>query len=238
MNYGIITANVLSKNMRNKKTFKYALLLGVIVPVFAFSLAFAEQAENEEQPAKLERPVKSVDPKPAQQRANTRSEDSELKNSAFAQRQVRVAAILRLMDNQIDRASKAIDRLDKIMQRIQTRRDKLAEKEGVDLAKVDALIETAKKQKADAQEALRKAKADWEAFKNASGEDGDPRAAGKAFMASIRDLNKKLIAFHKSLNEVVQAMKRAEPKPEGQTRCDNLKDQELTRCRAASQEDN
>lgn len=234
--------------MRNKNKWKYAAFLAVIIPFLAFSVVFAEHGEEEEtqevKPTPIQRPSSSVqqranlDNTDKVQRSGESADDRESKDSALAKRKVMVAGLVRMMGNQINRAEKAIARLDQIMERIQSRRDKLAEKEGVDLTKVDALIVTAEKQKVEAQEAIRKAKAAWETFQAASDNDGDPRAAGKAFMESMRDVNKKLIAFHKTLHEIVQAMKRAEPKPEGQTKCDNLSSQEASGCRSTLKENN
>lgn len=197
--------------MRNKKTFKYALILGAIVPFFVFSLSLAEE--------ETDRPARSME----QQRVNSRptkegmdEDERQIKNDSMAKRRMLAAGIAKMMENQVDRAQRALTRLDQIMARIQTRYDKLADKEGVDLSKIDPLMAKAKQQKAEVATAITKAKTDWEAFKKASeAENADARAAGKTFMTSMRDLNKKLIAFHKTLAEVVQAMKRAEPKPEG-----------------------
>jgi hypothetical protein len=209
---GIINANVLIKNMRNKKTFRYALVIGAITPIFVFSLAFAQ----------VDRPDRSVE----QQRGNTRSmdkmdregeesEERQIKNTEFARRKMMAVGIARMMGNQVTRAERAIARLDQIMVRVQSRYDKLDDQD-VDLSKVDPLMDKAKQQKTEAVAAITKAKANWDAFKAAAeDEDGDPRVAGKVFIESMKDVNKKLIAFHKTLHETVQAMKRAAPKPEG-----------------------
>jgi hypothetical protein len=198
----------INKNMRNKKTFKYALILGVIAPIFVFSLAFA-QFERPTMSAEQQR-ARSAESMSKPDREGEGSENREIKDGA-ARRKMLAAGIAKMMENQVNRAERALTRLDQIMGRIQSRYDKLADMEDVDLSKVDPLITKAKQQKIEVAAAITKAKADWEAFKTASEvEGGDPRPAGKAFMVSIRDLNKKLIAFHKTLHDVVQAMKNAE----------------------------
>lgn len=216
--------------MRNKKTFKYALILGAIVPFFVFSIGLAVDQEIE----RSGRSPQSSEP----QRMNARSENGD-KDSSMAKRRVLAAVIAKMMGNQVDRAQRAQARLDQIMVRIQSRYDKLADIEGVDLSKVDPLLAQAKKQKTEVATAITKAKKDWEAFKAAAEqENGDARTAGKTFIASIRDLNKKLITFHKTLSDLVQAMKRAQPNSDDKTRCDNLDSQREIRCQPILKENN
>jgi hypothetical protein len=220
--------------MRNKRTLQYGLILGVFVPFLALSVVFAdhefgESEESHSTSQQVERPERSVQPQRAnadQQKAcgpetssdicrgdGTRENKPEFEDKA-ARRRMMVAGLGNMMGIQINRAERAVARLDQIMTRIQSRYDKLADKEGVDLNKVDPLLAAAKKQKADLVTAITKAKTDWEAFKSAVGEKDNPRAAGQTFMASMKDVRVKLTSFHKSLMDLVRAMKSAEPKPE------------------------
>lgn len=207
--------NKLSKNMRNKKTFRYALLLAALAPFLAFSVTLAVESA---------RPMASE--KRMQDDDSMRMKEDSRKNEMMEKRRMSMMNISGMMGSQVNRAEKAIKRLDDIMKRVQTRRDKLAAMEGVNLTDVDAKIATASAKKQDLVDDIADAKKKWDAFKAAmtaqtsafdaasDAERSSIRALGKDFMDSMKDVNASLKAFHKSLSDAVRAMMKAVPKPD------------------------
>ncbi len=173
--------------MRNKKTFKMGIAAGMILPLLVFSVAFAETGMRGDDSGMMSQ------------------KSSELK----ANRMGRVLGMKKMMQNQIDLATRAIDRLDKIQTKIDERRAKLSDIEGVDLTEVDKLIADVEAQSVIVQTDLDKAKAALAAVKEDSEQ---PKQAVQNFMLTMRQVKKDLITLHKDMKLVVKAMRKAAPK--------------------------
>jgi chromosome segregation ATPase len=198
--YGIINIEYLIKNMRNKNNLKISWTAAVILPFLAFSVAFAQTGTNDSDSGTIRQ-------KKVGQMMDGTAQDQTMMEQSRSQR---VAMMKKLMQNQINRSEKALGRLEQIISRIESRREKL-EGSGADLTAIDALIEQAKVQKQEADDALNKAKTDLE---NIDENNLELRKAVQTFMGSMRVLKKELIDLHRALKNIVKEMRRAVPKPD------------------------
>jgi hypothetical protein len=200
--------------MRNKKKFMVALGMVMVLPFFAFTAALAEQVEEVENGATGTGRMREVR---MQAQAGTAQEGQDMAGERMQKtREQRIMAVKALVQAQIRRAENILARMDHLITRIESRRAKLSD-EGADLTAVDALISKAKEQKADAKEALDKAKANYAEI------DGSehPREQVHAFMTSMRELKTQLVALHKTLVETIRAMVKAVPHPDDDTQEEN-----------------
>lgn len=214
--------------MRNKNKFKRYLVALALLPLLAGSLAFAEHGEDTEThgletaPA-VERKKNPSDSTTTQRKPETtqnirekvqenldtaRQKASEKLDQA---REQRLAMLKKLMQNQLTRAQKAIERLSGIITRIEERRARLASA-GSDLTLVDAAITKAKAQKTEAEQALAKVKTDMAAIESAT-EMEMKKQAVQTFMNSVKNLNIEIRELHKALKDIVVEMKKVAPKP-------------------------
>jgi hypothetical protein len=250
--------------MRNKKTVRYGLLVALLVPFLALSVAMAEHGEDsgmmdhdettqaektaEQQAEKLRqqkaeeqrRMNKAAEDKKAREAALRKAaEDKQAKEESRSEaakemefkrclgqpgtrcglsdedraklqekRDERLDKARGIVMAQIMRAQHVLERLDQIMLRIQSRRDKLVAA-GANVTAVDRAIAEVAKQKGEVQAALAKAKSDAEAIKDAE----DPKAALEAFRASMKTLKGELEDLHDALKAVIKEMRKAMPKP-------------------------
>lgn len=218
--------------MRNKNTLKQSLLLAALLPFLAFSVVLANHgAEEEEESTKEDHSVyenelkleakqqlRAESAQKAEANVQLRAEmkdkmtqRSDSDEERKAKRPAKVMMMRRLMGNQVTRSERAYERLSAILDKIETRRDKVAEKAGVNLTQADALIKKAQAQKVALKISLDKAVTAQAALKE---ESEDPAASVKAFMLSMKDLKTKIVEFHKTLHDAVQALKKAEPLPD------------------------
>jgi uncharacterized membrane protein len=135
------------------------------------------------------------------------AQDSDTTVKESEERVEKVMRVNRLAMNQFTRAQRALDRMAQVMGRLDSRRAKLAT-DGADLASVDALIVTAKKQQTDAQAALDKASTDLAAISSSE----DKKQAVQTFMRSMNDLKKKVIELHRSMMAIIKEMRKIDPK--------------------------
>ena len=178
--------------MRNKKQFAI-LVLGLAIFIGPLSV-LAVTAKSETSAANG---IRSG--------LKTKTEEAQ----TLAARKQKIKALRRIAVNQVQRSEKAISRLDGVMDRIDVRL-KVFEQTGVDISSVTPLVEKAKKQKAEAEILL----ADIEMQRDAiTAESASLQQSVKQFMANVKTLKKKLIELHKTLKDVVKAMKKLD-KPE------------------------
>ena len=123
-------------------------------------------------------------------------------------REAKTKAITAVGQNQVRRAQKAFDKLSAILDRMKTKRAALTGT-STDITQLDALIAKAETQKTDAQTALNDVKTKLAAMTTAlttattSTTAVAPKQQVKDFMASVKVLKTKLIAFHKTLQQMV-----------------------------------
>jgi chromosome segregation ATPase len=188
--------------MRNKKKALIALGLAMTMPFFAFTFVLASHGEEVED--------EGMAPNRLEMRQELQTQMGEAREQMMEKtREQRLMALRALMGAQIRRAENAINRLEALLAKVESRREKLTD-EGANLDAVDALIDEAKEESQEAKEALDKAKADYAAL------DGSetPRQAVQTFMKSMKDLKTHLISLHRTLMATVKAMRQAVPKPD------------------------
>jgi chromosome segregation ATPase len=117
-------------------------------------------------------------------------------------KQARLKAIRGKMQNYANRGQKAFDKLNAIIKKIETRRDKM-ESSGLDVSSLNVLIESAKVQKTQVESALAAAKEKYQAIESAS----DPKAALLEFNKAMKDLRTELADLQGKLGDVVKTMK-------------------------------
>jgi uncharacterized protein YlxW (UPF0749 family) len=157
--------------------------------------------------------------------ANTQTKPvlKRLEEKKKTERQAKIREISKVYQNQIDRAQKSIDKLQNIIDRIKAQRTKMsASASAEDLAALDVLITKAQTQKDESVTALAALKVKADAIKatlnavttdTSNGTDTDTanitkmKQQVKEFQASVKELKKKLIALHTTLNQIVKKMK-------------------------------
>ncbi|MBX4187857.1 MAG: hypothetical protein KW793_01840 [Candidatus Doudnabacteria bacterium] len=198
--------------MRNKTIYITAFALAVLTPFLVFSVVIANHGGDDE-----EQTESMMEEEKHRTEAEERMEDRlvELRTNStedggrMEMHMARLLGAQRMMQNQINRAEKAMVRLENIITRIETRRDKI-EDAGVNATTIDKLITDAKTQKDEAREALDTAK---EALADIETSD-DPKTDIREFMVSIKALKKEMIDLHKGLKSVIKEMRRLMPKSE------------------------
>jgi chromosome segregation ATPase len=198
--------------MRNKNTFKISVFAALIA-VFVFGGVMAK-AQN-----RNPRSVESVETAQNTDDATSTEDESEEQNTEARRkneqeraqkaqelrRKGQINAIKRLMANQINRATRAISRMSNILDRIESRSEKLAGN-GVDVSEFEDLIKAAQDQEAEAVATVEKLKSDWSALQETS---ENPRPTVQQFMTSANMLKRQVIEFHRSLMAIVKAMRQA-----------------------------
>ena len=197
--------------------------MAFVVPILMFSVAFAQNSEDDGGGAKP-RSVLLDDEIKQKEREGVNLEEARLKEGCvnadirrqclskqdLEKRKVKLTRIKALAENQISRSERALARLEQILERIESRRDKLAGEE-VNLASIDALIAKARQQAEDIQENIDAAKAVLATGTAETSED--PKKEVQTFMRSMNEIKKQLIDLHKTLNGIVKEMRKVAPKP-------------------------
>jgi len=120
-------------------------------------------------------------------------------------RLARIEAIKKLCQAQTRRAENAIDRMDKLIDRIDEYIAKL-EASGVDTTSVENLMDQATDQKNTADDLLIEAENKCSAIGTAE----LPKQAVKEYMTAFNNLKKQMISLHKTLKEIVRSLKSLE----------------------------
>lgn len=216
--------------MRNKNTLKQSLLLAVLLPFLAFSVVLANHGAEEEEvhmdssasagaKAKVElRQETKVELKEARE-ANQEERKETRKDNMAGRRAMMATRIKNMMEGQIARATKALDRLSLILDKIEAKSKEMPA--GSDMTQVNASIAKAKTQEAAIKVAIEKSHTGFEVLAETKVEDtsddepstSQPVKAAKqavtTYMTSIRDVKRRLIEFHKTLQETVKLMRAA-----------------------------
>jgi len=152
----------------------------------------------------------------------TTTTQKRLEDGRMKDRQERIQRIAGVYKAQIERAQKAIDRMQNIIDRIKAQRAKITTGSTADLAALDALITKADTQKQDVDKALTDVKTKADAIKGtlstittdtanstdtASTNITKLKQQVKDFQTSVKDLKKKLNTLHGTLMETIKKMR-------------------------------
>jgi hypothetical protein len=235
--YFIINPKQLTKNMRNK--IKFISAVSALSLLLSFAPALASESTStsgqltDQQKARLEQ-------------AKLELEDNlkEHRQERIKHEKERIEGLHRLVDNQISRAQKELDRMQGIITRIKAQRAKLGSSttgtntasaiSSADLAKIDDMITKAETLKKKIEIDIADAKAK-EATLVGSVKKVEDRIntetsvttpvtntaapapvvqSVKDFQASMKILKKDLMTLHTSLQDIVKAMRKAVKLPE------------------------
>jgi len=177
----------LKHRMRNKIKF-ISLLLALTISLAAFGTSLAQNSVA--QPRNID----------------------DLKQSRVLE--ARKRSVKRLMNNHISRVSRSISKLSSVLDRIETRREKMVAA-GYNVDEIDDMIADAKLEKATAEEMLNDAKALYQQIDSAT----DPKVKAQEFIDAMSDFRKQMKVFHGSLKEIVKEMRDVE----GSNRLQNLR---------------
>ncbi len=117
----------------------------------------------------------------------------------------RIKAVKKLMANQLGMITRASGRMADILDRIETRTEKM-DAAGINVSSIETLIVAAKTK----QDAIGDLLADAQEEMDNLSTSENPKAAAMAFIKNARELKKKLIDLHKTLIEIVRKMKALE----------------------------
>lgn len=186
--------------MRNK--YKFIAVSATLVAVLSFgTIAFAHETTGT-----------STDSTTGSTTSTNKSEEA-VRTAKLMVREAKAKAMAKIYQNQIDRAQKALDKLQIIIDRIKAQRAKMTTTSTTDLAAIDALITKAETQKTTVQTDLNNIKAKAAALQaaltttSASTTTLAPKQPVKDFQTSVKILKKDTITLHNTLKQIVKQMK-------------------------------
>ncbi len=184
--------------MRNKiKT------LGTISAIALALVIFSSASAVENSPTRTRMPDKSEEK--STERSSEMTKERMMTQRPVKSFEARKNAVKKLMTVQIDRASKALERLSNLLARIENRKAKMAA-EGMNMATVEPLIVKAEAEMAEVAKNIGEARDILQSMENSD----DPKTLAQTFMTKMREAKTNLQEFHTALKAVVKEMVKIE----------------------------
>ena len=132
----------------------------------------------------------------------------EKPDNADVLRKQKNMAVSRLMETQVNRSNKMIEKLGQMIEKIEKVKDRLAEA-GSDVSAIEDKIAKAKALKTESERLLAEAKSKHESLEGSE----TPRQSVKEFMTAMNNVKKKLIELHRNLVSIVKDLRALEVSP-------------------------